>query len=131
MNVLLALVVGVLFAGGLYMMMRRSLVKVLVGMLLLSNAVNLTIFTVGRLVPARPPLIGLEARQVLPGSADPLPQALILTAIVISFGMTAFAVTLIRKTYQKIGTDDLDSLRCTDLPCPDEPDWRDPGEEAH
>ncbi|NPV76507.1 MAG: Na+/H+ antiporter subunit C [Anaerolineae bacterium] len=117
MTYLLAILIGALFSAGLYMMMRRSLVKILIGLLLLSNAVNLLIFTAGRLVPGRPPLIPAGAELPEAPFADPLPQALILTAIVISFGVAAFAIVLIRQTYQKIGTDDLNELRCTDLPC--------------
>jgi multicomponent Na+:H+ antiporter subunit C len=118
MNVLMAFVIGALFAGGLYMMLRRSLVRIIIGLLLLSNAINLMIFTAGRLVPGQPPLIPLQADEIMPPFADPLPQALVLTAIVISFGVTAFAVILIRQTYTMVGSDDLNEMRYTDLPVP-------------
>lgn len=129
MNILIALAIGALFTGGLYLMMRRSLVRVLVGILLLGNAINLTIFAAGRLVPHTPPIIAPGQSQPPEGAADPLTQALILTAIVISFGLTAFAVALVRQTYSQAGTDDLDLLRCTDVPCPPEPAWEEPREE--
>jgi multicomponent Na+:H+ antiporter subunit C len=127
---LLAIVAGTLFAAGLYMLLKRSLVKVLVGIMLLSYAVNLLIFTSARMVPGRPPLIpvGLNAPANVP--ADPVPQALILTAIVISFGVTAFGIILIRQAYQVIGSDDLNDMRCTDLPCASQPDDEDHLEEA-
>lgn len=114
MTFLLAIVIGVLFTIGLYMMMRRSLTKVLIGLMLLSQAINLLIFTTGRLQRASPPLIPLGAEQIS-RSADPLPQALILTAIVISFGVTAFALVLARQTYTVLGTNDMNELRDTDI----------------
>lgn len=121
MTLLLAITAGGLFAAGLYMMLRRSLVKILVGLLLLGYAVNLLLFNSGsQLVPGSPPLIreGESAPALV--HADPVPQALILTAIVISFGVTAFAVVLLRQAYQVTGTDDLNEMRCTDIPCPEE-----------
>lgn len=114
MTFLLAIVIGVLFTIGLYMMMRRSLTKVLIGLMLLSQAINLLIFTTGRLQRASPPLIPLGTEQIT-RSADPLPQALILTAIVISFGVTAFALVLARQTYTVLGTNDMNELRDTDI----------------
>lgn len=114
MTLLLAIVIGVLFTIGLYMMMRRSLTKVLIGLMLLGQAINLLIFTTGRLQRASPPLIPLGAEQITT-SADPLPQALILTAIVISFGVTAFALVLARQTYKVLGTNDMNELRDTDI----------------
>ncbi len=114
MSLLLAIVIGVLFTVGLYMMMRRSLTKVLIGLMLLGQAINLLIFTAGRLERASPPLIPPGASE-LTHSADPLPQALILTAIVISFGVTAFALVLARQTYTVLGTNDMNELRDTDI----------------
>lgn len=115
MNVLLAVVIGALFAGGLYMMLRRNLVKILIGLLLLGHAVNLFVFTLGRLVRGRPPLIPEESTALTAPYADPVPQALILTAIVISFGVTAFAIILLRQAYLSLGTDDLNQLRITEM----------------
>lgn len=120
MALLLAIASGVLFAAGIYMMLRRSLVKILVGLLLLGYAVNLLLFNSAELIPARPPLIPLGSAQPPAVYADPIPQALILTAIVISFGLTAFAVVLMRQVYGILGTDDLDEMRCTDIPCVEE-----------
>jgi multicomponent Na+:H+ antiporter subunit C len=114
MAVLLALVIGALYAAGLYMMMRRSVVKLIAGLALLGYGANLLIFTVARLTRAQPPLIpeGLESPP--PPFADPVPQALILTAIVIGFGLQAFALVLIKRVYQAVGTDDLDQMKATD-----------------
>jgi multicomponent Na+:H+ antiporter subunit C len=114
METVLAFVVGGLYAAGLYMMVRRSFVKMIIGIGLLTQAANLLIFTLGRLVRARPPLIpeGLETSE-LP-VADPLPQAIILTAIVIGFGVQAFSLALIKRVYDATGTDDIDKLTSTD-----------------
>ena len=114
MNILMAVVIGGLYAAGLYMMLRRSIVKLIFGLFLLGHAVNLLIFTIGGLDHSRPPLI-LNGEQVLKGQyADPLPQALILTAIVIGFGVQAFAIVLIKRAYQATDTDDLDRMKSTD-----------------
>ena len=117
MVILLAITAGVLFAAAIYMILRRSLVKILVGLLLLSYAVNLLLFNSADLIPARPPLLAAGSQQHPQIYADPVPQAMILTAIVISFGLTAFAVVLMRKVYSTLNTDDLYEMRCTDVPC--------------
>jgi multicomponent Na+:H+ antiporter subunit C len=114
MEVLLAFVIGGLFAGAIYMILRRCVVKLIIGLALLSHASNLLIFTIGRLVRAKAPIIEDGARQISETVADPLPQALILTAIVISFGLTAFVIVLIEQVYQVVGVDDVDKLRVTD-----------------
>lgn len=114
MNYVMAVVIGGLFSAGLYMMMRRSIVKLIFGLFLLSHAVNLLIFTIGGLESTRPPIIA-PGEAALSGSyADPLPQALVLTAIVIGLGVQAFAIVLIKRAYQATGTDDLDQLDKTD-----------------
>lgn len=114
MEVLLAFVVGGLYTAGLYMIMRRSIVKLILGLGLLGHAANLLIFTVGRVTRGNPPIIGPEATELIQDFADPLPQALILTAIVIGFGVQAFAIVLVKRTYQTVGTDDFDEMRSTD-----------------
>jgi multicomponent Na+:H+ antiporter subunit C len=96
------------------MMMRRSIVKLIAGLVLLGYASNLLIFTVGRLTRAQPPLVPLGSNMPPAPFADPVPQALILTAIVIGFGLQAFALVLINRAYQTVGTDDLDEMRATD-----------------
>ncbi len=117
MILLMSIAAGTLFAAGIYMVLRRSLVKILVGLLLLGYAVNLLLFSSASLVPGKPPIIAPGEALPPPGFADPVPQALILTAIVISFGVTAFAIVLIRQAYLVSGTDDLYEMRCTDIPC--------------
>jgi multicomponent Na+:H+ antiporter subunit C len=112
-DALLAGLVGVLYAAGLYLMLRRSLVQVVVGLGLLGHAANLLIFVAGGLTRGRPPLVP-PSGAVPADVADPLPQALILTAIVIGFGVLAFALALVRRAWQVTGTDDIDELRTTE-----------------
>lgn len=115
MEVVLAIVIGVLYAAGLYMMMRRSIVKLIAGLAMLGYGSNLLIFTVSRLTRASPPLVPEGAKVPVEPFADPVPQALILTAIVIGFGLQAFALVLVKRTYQAVGTDDLDQMKATDV----------------
>ena len=113
METVLAFVIGALYSAGLFMMLRRSAVKLIIGISLLGHAANLLIFTIAGLTPGRPPLV--TAASPWPGAiADPLPQALILTAIVIGFAVQAFAVVLIHRVIQTVGTDDLDQMKATD-----------------
>jgi multicomponent Na+:H+ antiporter subunit C len=114
-EIIMAFVIGGLYAAGLYMILRRSIVKLIIGLVLLGHAANLLIFTAGGLVRARSPLIPEGMETIVPPYADPLPQAVILTAIVIGFGVVAFTVVLIHKVHQAIGTDDLDIMKDTDL----------------
>lgn len=109
-----AVIIGGLYAGGLYMMLRRSIVKLIIGLALLSHAANLLIFTAAGLTRARPPLIPAGRTALEAPYADPLPQALTLTAIVISFGVIAFAMVLVHRAHRTVGTDDLDNLNTTD-----------------
>ncbi len=110
MITVLAIVIGALFAAGIYMMLRRSFIKLLIGIGLISHAVNLLILVSGHTkANAAPPLFSAE--KIIPANyADPLPQALILTAIVISFGVTAFAFALGYRAYKAMDTDDLDKM---------------------
>jgi multicomponent Na+:H+ antiporter subunit C len=115
MRTILCIVIGVLYAGGMYMMLRRSLLKLIVGIVLLSNGANLLIFAVGgRLSRANPPIIPADSGVIGAGIVNPLPQALVLTAIVIGFGVLAFALVLFHSAYRAVGTDDLDAMTGTD-----------------
>lgn len=114
MNFLLALLIGILYGTGTYMILRRSVVKVILGLIFLGHAANLLIFTIGRLTKGNPPFIPQGSETLTEPYADPLPQALILTAIVIGFGVQAFAIVLFKRTYQTVNTDDLDKLKSTD-----------------
>lgn len=114
MEILLVLIIGGLFAGGVYMLLRRSIVKLVVGLILLGHGANLLIFLMGRLTDGPAPLIPDGAEQLSGAFADPLPQALVLTAIVIGFGLQAFALVLVYRLYQAARTDNLDQLRVTE-----------------
>ena len=114
MTVVLALVIGVLYAAGLYLVMRRSMVKLIFGLALLAHAANLLIFTVGGLVRGGTPLVPEGQTVAVPPYPDPVPEALVLTAIVIGFGVQAFALVLVKRAYQVTGVDDQDALRATD-----------------
>lgn len=111
METLLAFVVGGLFAASIFMLLRKDLIRITIGLILLGNAVNLLIFTIGRLTRSRPPLIGPDAVAGEVGIANPLPQALILTAIVIGFGILAFTLALIYRSYKEMNTINVDELR--------------------
>lgn len=114
MELLMAIVIGFLYAAGVYLMQRRNMVKFLIGLALLSHGANLLIFTAGGFTRGHPPVIPEDATVAPALHADPLPQALILTAIVISFAVLAFALILFLRAYQTTGTDDLHDLRSTD-----------------
>ena len=86
------------------------MVKLLLGITLLGNGVNLLIFLLGRITKGKPPVISEAASFFTDAYADPIPQALILTAIVISFGLQSFAIVLLKRVYALIGSDDLDDL---------------------
>lgn len=114
MEILLAATIGVAYAAALFLLLRRGIVRVILGIALLSQAVNLLIFVAGGLRPDGPAFIP-PGQSVLPAaSADPLPQALILTAIVISFGVLAFTLAMVHRAERSTGTDDVDDLRNTD-----------------
>ena len=114
MELVLAIVIGGLYAAAIYSMLRRSLVKLVIGLMLLAHATNLLIFVAGGLTRGAPPLITSGANILAAPYADPLPQALILTAIVISFGVLAFTLVLVKRAYQTVGTDDLDEMKGND-----------------
>ena len=110
----LAAVTGGLYAAGLYLMLRRSVARLIIGLSLIGHAANLLIFSAAGMTRARPPIVPEGALQPDPPFADPVPQALILTSIVLGFAILAFAMVLIKRAYQTVGTDDLDAMRSTD-----------------
>jgi len=104
MELLVASALGLLTTAGVYLMLRLRTFPMIVGLTLLSYAVNMFIFAAGRLVVNLPPIISKSAA----GYTDPLPQALVLTAIVISFGMTAVIVMMALGAYLEAGDDHAD-----------------------
>jgi multicomponent Na+:H+ antiporter subunit C len=119
-TLLLAITVGLLFAAGVYLLLQRTPARLVVGLMLLGNGANLGVFVAGGLVRGRPPLVAAGAAAPPPGTADPLPQALVLTAIVIGFAVTALAAVLVWRAHADRadaggrGGNDLDELRSTD-----------------
>ena len=114
MQIAFAFLVGTMVACGIYLILDRNLVRFIFGLVLLSNAVNLLIFTMGRLNPSRPPLIPAGETVGLEPMANALPQALVLTAIVIGFALLAFVFVLFYRTYQEVGTIDTESMRAAE-----------------
>jgi multicomponent Na+:H+ antiporter subunit C len=114
MLLVLAITVGVLFTCGLYLMMRRSLFKLVLGLILMSHGANLAVFISAGLTRSPAPLTALGETAPPTGAADPLPQALVLTAIVIGFAVVSFAAVLVRRAIAAADSDDPDRLRSTD-----------------
>jgi multicomponent Na+:H+ antiporter subunit C len=110
MELVFAIVSGVLYATGLYLMLRRRLAQIIIGLGLLSNGTNMLIFTAGGLTRNNPPVVPADAMMPVAPYADPVPQALILTAIVIGFGVLAFTLVLAHRVHQSLGTDDVDDI---------------------
>lgn len=116
MELILAVTSGVLFAASFYLMLRRNLLRFVVGLIMLGNAANLLIFAMGRLTRVNPPVIPEGAALPPTPYANPLPQALILTAIVISFGLLAFTLVLVYRNYRTTETLDADALDAAEPP---------------
>jgi multicomponent Na+:H+ antiporter subunit C len=114
MEILISILIGTLFAGGIYCLLRRSLMKIVIGIMLLSQGANLLVLAVGRLTTLKP-VFSLSDSKVPPaGYADPLPQALVLTAIVIGFGLVIFTIALLLRAYDAVGSDDMNKFNQTD-----------------
>ena len=112
MQELCAILVGVMVAASVYLILDRNLIRFIFGLVLVGNAINLLIFTVGRLDSRRPPLIPVEETAAFQETfANALPQALILTAIVIGFALLSFIFVLFYRAYQELGTVDTELMR--------------------
>ncbi|MEM6421743.1 MAG: Na+/H+ antiporter subunit C [Pseudomonadota bacterium] len=111
MEASLAVVVGIIVGAGVYLMMSNNLIRFLFGLTLISNAVNLAIFGAGRLTYGQPPIVPEGGKTVVDGAANALPQALILTAIVIGFGLLVFTLSLVVRAYVTFGTTDSTRMR--------------------
>ena len=111
MEPLFAILVGLFFAAAIYLMLSKFSIRIMLGIAVLGNAVNLLLFTAGRLTREVPPIIAPNLDTLPNGAANPLPQALILTAIVISFSFLAFLLVLTYRAYQTLKTDNTDQMR--------------------
>jgi len=103
----MSIAVGVLFTVGVYLILSKSLLRIILGTSLLTHGVHMLLMTMSRLKTGAAPLLGHKAESYV----DPLPQALILTSIVISFGVTSLFLVLAYKSYKKLKTDDMEALR--------------------
>jgi multicomponent Na+:H+ antiporter subunit C len=104
METVLPVLVGIIFGVGLFLMLQRNIVKLAIGLILLTNGTNLFLFTAGRLTKAIPPLIPINQKTLSGEFANPVSEALILTAIVIGFGLLSFVLALIYSAYSKFRT---------------------------
>ena len=107
METLMAIIIGILFTIGVYLVLSKSLLRIIFGTSVIAHGTHLLIITMGGLKTGGPPL--LDGRAV--SYTDPLPQALILTAIVINFATTAFLLVLAYRAYSALGTENMDHLR--------------------
>lgn len=103
----MSFLVGILFTIGTYLILTRSLLRIILGVSIIGHGVNLLLLTMGGLKKGGPPLLGLKEVSF----TDPLPQALLLTAIVINFATTALILVLSYRAYKVLGTDDMEQLR--------------------
>ena len=110
MEIMLALLAGLLVAAGSYLMMSGKTLPYLFGLTMISNAANLLIFSAGRMTFGKPPLVP-EGAETIAGAANSLPQALILTAIVIGFGLLVFALALAYRSFYVLDSIEMDEMR--------------------
>ena len=111
MDYAVAALAGLFITAATYLLLSRSLISMLLGLALLGNGINLVIFVSGRLTRAVPPIAFETLDAPLDASANPLPQALILTAIVIGFAMFSFLLVLAFRAYQALDADHTDTMR--------------------
>jgi multicomponent K+:H+ antiporter subunit C len=114
MELALSSFIGVLVAAGVYLLLRARSFDVILGLTLLSYAVNLLIFSMGRLVVGKPPILRDGLAPTLANHADPLPQALVLTAIVIAFAMTAVLLVVAVRSRSDSCSDHVDGIEPRD-----------------
>lgn len=107
MEILMSVLIGLLFASAVYLMLSKSLLRIIIGTSLLSHGAHLLLLTMAGLKQGAVPLLGEQAEKYV----DPIPQALILTAIVISFGVTALFLVLAYRAYQELKTDNIEDMR--------------------
>ena len=108
MKILLPMVIGVLFASGTYLILQKNILKLVLGFSLLGHAANVILITSGWIGDGQVPILGGDARIPF---VDPIPQALVLTAIVIGFAATAFLLVLALRVYRDFHTSNIDEVR--------------------
>jgi multicomponent Na+:H+ antiporter subunit C len=112
----LPILVGLFIAAGIYLLLSRALIRLVLGVVLLSNGVILLLFTAGRLASSAPPVIVAGGSTPLGPVANPLSQAFILTAIVIGFALFAFLAVLVMRAYQSFDAENTDHMRLSEPP---------------
>lgn len=112
MEIVMAVLIGFIFAAAVYLILSKSLLRIIIGTGLISHGAHLLLLTMGGLDGKAPPVLASGLTNA--DYADPLPQALILTAIVISFGVTAFILVLAYRAYQELGTDSVEMMKGND-----------------
>lgn len=125
MEVALSVTIGVLVAAAAYLLLARDLPRGLIGFVLLGTAANLLLFGAGRIGTMTPPLVERGTSALVAGAANPLPQALVLTAIVIGFGLAAFALVLVMRAHAAFGSARSEDMHAAEPP--DEGEAKDPG----
>lgn len=113
-EITLSILTGLLFAAALYLLLHRSFIKLIIGIITFANACNLFLLVAGRLNRHAPAFIHERGKVAIEEVADPLPQAMILTAIVIGLGVQAFSIVLLKRIYYTSKTSDMDELTETD-----------------
>lgn len=113
MKLVISLILGILFAASIFLMFQKSFFKLIIGVIIFGYGTIFFLFSIGGLTRDAPPLL-YDKAQNIESLADPVPQALTLTAIVISIGVQLFVIVLLRKAYERVGTEDLDELNTTD-----------------
>src|SRR6056297_950241 len=125
----LAVLCGIMAAASIFLMLSGNLIRFIFGLVIATNAVNLLIFVAGRLSSTAPPIIGVHAEVARQEVANALPQALILTAIVIGFALLSFVFILFYRAYQSLGTVDSEKMRFAEPPAR-ETNRQEPAEKA-
>lgn len=110
MEFIICILAGILFAAGIYNILQKQMLRIIIGTGLISHGAHLFILTMGKLKRGKPPILTEGVTKY----TDPLPQALILTSIVISFGITSLILVLAYRMAQKNDTDNMDELRGTE-----------------
>lgn len=115
MNLIIAIIIGILFTASIFLMLHRSFFKLILGVIIFGYATIFFLFVVCGVTRNAPPLVAADdSLRDLANIADPLPQALTLTAIVIGIGIQIFVIVLLKKVFQIVKTEDLDELTVTD-----------------
>jgi multicomponent Na+:H+ antiporter subunit C len=121
MEFYLALLIGLFISLGVYLLLSQSVIRMLLGLTVLGNGINLLIFTAGRLTREVAPIVAPGLQVPAAPIANPLPQALILTAIVISFAMFSFLLVLAFRAYQSLDADNTNTMRLAEPPAAPQP----------